>query len=134
MVRIVRNVWRPNTCGCAFERIVDTDIVPYEFTVTKVIERCPIHQNVSKEDFNNVIQLENDMAALRRGNIYLAVKDAGFQELIDKGELFSWSFSGEDYDRVCTLAIKADTLTSLQKIQLQNLANSEFGTGKVVII
>jgi hypothetical protein len=138
MVRIVRNIWRPDTCGCEFVRRTDKDVQPLVFEVIWVFVKCPVHQNVLDADLNDVIQFENDMASLRRISIHEQIRLVGFGSQLDaspeSGEnLLSWAFSGQDYNRVCTVSIRSGTLSIAQKQSLQTLADMEFGSGKVVI-
>lgn len=139
-MRLVRNVWHPDTCDCAIEFEFDADEPEATRTHvgTTVVKDCPEHSGLgTPQNFFTAIQNENSRKNEVQNDVMsnisalVDINQAGQYEW-KNGITFSWYWEGIDNDRVIHIVITGYTLTTQQKTTVQNIADSKYGVGKVV--
>lgn len=129
-------VWRykePNICGCVFLQNPD-------FSFAGVEKMCSDHNNVSAEiAYNN--WYENMFRRSHTQNFFSAnLKTQLYNEDITTGTLtlkngitINYSWVGTEPNRVLNVTVIGFNLPDQQKNTIQNLCDSKFGAGVVVI-
>jgi len=118
---------RPDTCECYLE----LTIVDGEMTDGSPISKCSVHGGVSDGDIYEVILGETSGENRRKNFIFGQITGSMGVEL--EYENYLWSFSGEGADRVLEVDGTGMGLTSDQKAELQDYADTAFGSGKVAV-
>lgn len=130
---IKTTTWSPDTCGCKIEYDWDTEVpqASRKHTLKRFVKRCPAHATGAEADAYAAVTDENTRKNILRGAI---LKDFPALALVDRdgnvdfADGFSWAFD-DDRKLVVTLPnVPSPTLGNIQA-----LANSIFGAGKVVI-
>ena len=131
--------YESDTCGCII--IWDYDDSAKTFSLNSYIKTCVPHQNLLDNNNRYSIMIADN----NRKNLVLgrAVSNiSGFTAVnSEKGTItlrdditFNWEFSGSGDTRVLTISFTGITITIQQKTSLQNIADSTFGVGKVIIL
>lgn len=125
-----------NICNCVFLQQVDDlgNISFYGMEVT-----CPEHSNPNQEAaYNN--WHENILRRSNTQNMFMAnlatqlynIGEGGAL-LLKSGISINYNWTGTEPNRVLNVIVTGFNLTNQQKNTIQNLCDSKFGTGKVVI-
>lgn len=130
---IKTTTWSPDTCRCVVEYVWDTEAPPAsrKHTLKQFVKRCPAHATGSSPGAYAAITDENTRKNILRSAILkdfpaLAVIDRDGNE--DFADDFSWSF--DDQRR---LIVTLPNVPSSMLVNIQSLANSTFGIGKVIV-
>src|SRR3990172_9164921 len=121
--------WRPDTCGC----VIEEDVTDGVISAGDVISKCSLHTDVADGDLYGVLIGNTDGENKRKNLIYAyLVNEMGieFGETIE----YIWSFSGTGADRVLSAEAVGANLTQDQKDQVQDYADTTFGSGKVGVV
>ena len=140
MVRMCRNQWKPDTCGCVVEFEFDADL-PGETRKHKLVvvkTACPAHSDLSthinKVLEDNVIHFHKEN---QRKNLALdtLATELGIPSDNTRWEKLQAYLDRWYYDTATprVLHIVAKGLTTQQKNRAQSAANSAFGVGLIVI-
>jgi len=141
---IKETVWHPDTCtnpSCIMVYSWDTDL-PDNLRVHTFVRAdriCSVHQSLLTESLAYTTALgdnqrKNKVDGLLRDNITSIVDTAlDGTKTYKNGISFNWSFSGDGANRVLTVSISGANLTNNQKNTIQNLADTLFGVGKVIV-
>ena len=103
-----------------------------EITPGDVISKCSAHSGVADGDLYGVLIGNTDGENKRKNLIYAyLVNEMGieFGETVE----YIWSFSGSGADRVLSAEAVGANLTQDQKDQVQDYADTTFGSGKVEV-
>jgi hypothetical protein len=131
--------WSPDTCTCIVEYSWDSELAPEQRTHNFTsIQKCPVHSSLTDSEAYAVVTEENP-----RKNISLQTAlDNGPAALFDLQDnarvlkqniTYNFSWSGTAPDRVLTINFSGITLTTPQKIAIQNLLNNKFGVDRVIV-
>jgi hypothetical protein len=138
MIKIT--TWRPDTCECEIEYEWD-DTLNENVRVHKIheiLKACPVHQNLKKDKHWGIVLDENTRKNKFLGEV---LKDPNLREetfdgdgnstgyKLKKGLKYVWSFDDKRVLRAEIIGI-----TQNQKATLQNIANTNLGNGKVVVV
>ncbi len=138
MINVTR--WRPDTCKCDIEYSWDTEVPQDErvHTWSKTNKLCPAHINLTgKAHYDKVLeenQRKNKVHGLVLDNVSALVDEKTQDDGSTVKELkprvkFGWSF---DYDR--NLIVDFTGMTAPQKMVLQDLVDTMFGSEKVRVV
>lgn len=138
------NSWAPDTCGCKVE-FQWNDATPETTTPKRLINGCPEHSNLSDlQTFYDTIMSENTRKNQTVNRFIDPVKYPSLAETISKdgnnikqlkiGIEIKWSFTGSDDARILNIDLTNAPLSKSEKTEVQAWADSQFSSGKVVII
>lgn len=121
--------WRPDTCTCLlvyeWDSLVTLTNRVHTFKRADVI--CPEHQSLLTELDAYTAALENNQRKNKTVNY------VNTQLAIDPSSII-FSFSGMGNDRILNIEFtSAVVLTNLQKLGVQQWADTNFGVGKVIV-
>ena len=130
--------WWPDTCSCKLLR--DYDPNTDTFTILSYENVCNIHSSISNaSQRHDAIVNQNQRRSIFYNKI-LEQFPALFAETnsegtitLKKGITFNFSWSGTGTEAVLIISFTGINLNNQQKTNLQNLANSQFGSGKVIV-
>lgn len=140
-MRLVTNRWQPDTCDCIIEFEFDADEPEATRTHTgkTIVKDCPEHSGLgTPQSFFNAILDENQRKNIVRKDLIdnftqLQGTDDKGNIILKNGISINFYFTGQDDSRVLHISVSGYTLTTQQKTTIQNIADSRFGIGKVVI-
>ena len=139
---ITVTTWRPDTCGCVLSYAWDTAADPATRAHTPVsfdASQCGVHAGLGLDLAAGHTRVLDENP--RKNKLYdravqwcaanapsmIATDAEGNQHLVAG----SWAFS---YDPTGLLTVSLPLLTAAQKTQIQQIANSQFGAGKVKVV
>ena len=121
--------WHPDTCEC----VIEENVVDGEVSAGDVLSKCSAHTDVADNDLYGVLIGNTDGENKRKNLIYAhLVNEMGIT--FGDGNEYSWSFSGTGADRVLSVEVTGTALTTDQKSELQDYADTTFGSGKVEVV
>lgn len=136
--------WSPDTCGCVFIQSFDDELLIDKVEIfhesTEVI--CDDHKGLEKnEHYDIVLNKEN---RVKNGHIkhIESFVNLTIQNENDNGEISNqmhpklvhlWRFTGKGKNRTLEVQFGKKIITDEHKKKLQNMADKEFGIGKVII-
>jgi len=114
---IKKQIWRPDTCGCAIEQTFDYSTDPATLVGGEVVERCKEHES----DTHEVIMLENQTKNRVLGeilNLHTELQEATEEGGVTfkKGLIPEWSY-GKNRELIIKLpAVIADKVDDTQDV------------------
>lgn len=134
------NRWGPDTCDCKVDVAFDHDTLADE-VYTYTTKTCPHHANLKGQQFLDVMHDENfrknetlKLIIANVPNVRKTVtvgKDS--VDVLDDGVDYVFNFTGDDDARVLHVELQGSKLLSVgDKTSMKDLADSQFGLGKVV--
>ena len=136
MVETVYKYYEKNVCGCVFFQLNDG---LGNLSYLGVEKMCPEHDNaVGEIAYNN--WHENIIRRSNTQNFFMAnlashlfnTNESGALEL-KSGIIINYIWTGTEPNRILNVTVTGFNLTNQQKNTIQNLCDSKFGAGKVVI-
>lgn len=125
--------WKPDTCKCIIlEESGTSNYISHEFV-------CPDHQGLSSSELATVPlehnKRKNLVDGILRTNLtsLLTTTDTNGAVIYKNGITFNWSFSGTGNNRVLSISMTGVNLTTNQKNTIQNICDTQFGAGKVLV-
>ena len=138
MVRLCRNQWRPDTCGCVVEFEFDADL-PGETRTHTMISLTPCSAHAGNTAYINQT-IEASAIPVHKENqrknqtLDTLATELGLPESDpDRYTKLMQYLASWYYDAARVLHIVTKGLTTQQKNRAQNAANTRFGTGIIVI-
>ena len=132
---IKTTTWSPDTCGCEIEYDWDTEVpqASRTHTLKQINKRCPAHSAGTLADEYAAVVDENTRKNILRGRMLedfpaLAIVDGDGNKDFIAGVSFNWEF---DDQRV--LVVTLPNVPPPVLANIQSLADSTFGAGKVII-
>ncbi len=130
---IKTTTWSPDTCGCRIEYDWDTEVAQDSRTHTlkQFVKRCPAHSTGTEVVAYAAVTDENTRKNILRGAIltdFPALRVVDGDGNADFADGFSWSFDDQRRLVVTLPKVPAQVL-----VNIQSLADSTFGAGKVII-
>lgn len=131
--------WQLDTCGCYIIEQYDTADPTLTKTVQSVPKKCTAHTATLDQNIYTVVRDENSRWAVTPQIIIDNGPSTLYDVQTDGSRQFkqnisvNWSWSGTAPNRVLTVTITGVTLNNTQKTTIQNIFNTKFGTGKVVL-
>lgn len=127
------------TCTCVFTFSWLSDN-PSDQTFNSVIKTCEVHSGLSGLTLFNVAIGDNQRMSLSLKALK-TYNEVAEDKLDDEGNIFrrfntkiNWFYTGSDDTRVLNIDLTNTIFSDQKKSQIQNIANSTFGVGKVLII
>lgn len=132
---IKTTTWSPDTCGCEIEYDWDTEMpqASRTHTLKQINKRCPAHAAGTEADEYAAVVDENTRKNILRGAILdnfpaLAITDGDGNTDFIAGISYDWAF--DDQRR---LVVALPNVAGPKLTDIQGLADSTFGAGKVII-
>lgn len=135
------NGWGSNWCSCyqafSFEDTIDIDLQTVVGVAHPYNKTCPEHSGLSFTDRYYALRNESQRQSYTLFDIKsnftdLSELDLEGQLVFKKGISANLSWTGTGNNRILHITISGYTLTNQQKNNLQSIADSKFGVGKVV--
>ena len=132
---IKTTTWSPDTCGCRIEYDWDTEVsqASRKHTLKQFVKRCPAHNTGTEADAYVAVVDENTRKNILRGAILkdfpeLVVTDGDGNVDFKAGVTFGWAF--DDQRR---LVVTLTDVAGPVRVNIQTLADTTFGAGKVIV-
>lgn len=131
--------WKHDTCNCQYIENYNTDTDTFSLNQFEVI--CTPHSTISDNTTRyNVLHSDNQRKnfvltdCINQFSSILGQTDTDSGTIVlKKGITFNFSYSGSGDTRILTISFSGVSLTTQQKTTLQNLINTKYGSGKVVV-
>lgn len=132
---VVYRYYFKNLCSCIYYQLYENGV----FSYLGVERRCPEHDDPMGEvSYNN--WHENMMRHSDTQNFFMANLTSQLFDANESGALFlkngieiNYNWTGLGANRILTITVTGFNLTNQQKNTIQNLCNTKFGVGKVII-
>jgi len=139
MVRICRNRWKPDTCGCdvEFEFDDDLDIATRPNKLVRVYKACPAHPDLADYIGRTWVQEATVPFHQENQRKNRALEEMGTRLGIPEDENYFNNLqkyiNGWHFDANRVLHISTKGLTVNQRNQVKSAVDTRFGNGKVMI-
>jgi hypothetical protein len=143
MVKIIKNEWHPDTCGCKFEYEFDADLQKPVTNWTRNVEGCPTHSGLSGKDVFDSVLGENQSKNIALEETKKSLPDmeeeytdpqtGRLEKRFKPGKSIGYEFDGNDHNRKLLIKIEGKTLSSAEKKVIDDKIRDKLGNDKVKI-